>query len=73
MLLIIDSLGAGTLTQTAWQSTSPAAQSARQAAVEPAAALELVPDAVLVVSLWAAARPRRATMGRNACILVVLV
>jgi hypothetical protein len=66
---IWDAFGAGTLTQTAWQLTSPTAQSARQAAVEPGAGAELVLEAE---SLWAAARPRRATMGMKACMLCVL-
>ena len=70
--LIWASSGAGTLTHTAWQLTSPTAQSARQAAVEPGAGLELVLEAELLVSLWAAARPKRATMGMKACILIVL-
>ena len=69
---IWDAFGAGTLTQTAWQLTSPTAQSARQAAVEPGAGAELVLEAELLVSLWAAARPKRATMGRKACILGLL-
>lgn len=30
-------------------------------------------EAVLLVSLWAAARPSRATMGTKACILFVVV
>lgn len=68
----MDSFGAGTLTQTAWQSTSPTAQSARQAAVEPGAGAELVLEAELLDSLWAAARPKRATMGMKACMLYVL-
>ena len=69
---IWDAFGAGTLTQMAWQFTSPTAQSARQAAVEPGAGAELVLEAELLDSLWAAARPKRATMGRKACILIVL-
>jgi hypothetical protein len=69
---IWDALGAGTLTHTAWQLTSPTAQSARQAAVEPGASAELVLEAELLDSLWAAARPKRATMGMKACMLVVL-
>lgn len=65
---IMDSFGAGTLTQMAWQLTSPAAHLAMHSVVGLGAALELVP--VAVVSLWAAARPRRATMGMKACILI---
>jgi hypothetical protein len=41
-----------------------------QAWVESAAALEVVLEAV---SLWAAAKPRRATMGRKACMVFVCV
>lgn len=56
------------MTHWAWQLTSPAAQAARQ--VEVGSVAELVPEALLVVSLWAAARPRRATKGMKACMLI---
>jgi hypothetical protein len=59
------------LTHTAWQFTSPVAHAAMHDATdEVESAAELVLEAALVVvSLWAAARPKRATIGMKACML----
>jgi hypothetical protein len=67
----IDSFGAGVLTHPALQLTSLTSQAARQAVVESAVALEVVLEAVLLVSLWAATRPKRATIGMKERMLFV--